>query len=162
MKTSQNIASRGETLDTSGGNGGQFEYRMRRIGPDLGMEKLACSLYCVPPGKRAFPYHAHSVIEEMFVITQGEGILRHENEEFPICQGDIISAPVGEAHQIINTSDSDLCYMAISTNEPSDVVVYPDSNKVLAYSRAFGQTLWHISRKEDARDYFDGEDEPPS
>ena len=158
MNKSQNIAHQDAPLDRSGGNGDRFEHRMRRIGPDIGMQKLGCSLYRVPPGKRAFPYHAHSVIEEMFVITQGNGTLRHEGEEFPIEEGDIISAPVGQAHQIINTSDSDLCYLAISTNEPSDVVFYPDSNKVLAYSKAFGETLWHISRKEDARDYFDGEE----
>src|SRR5436190_23141417 len=49
----------------SGGNGSKFDFKQCRIGPAIGLQKLGCSLYTVPPGKRAFPYHAHSLIEEM-------------------------------------------------------------------------------------------------
>ena len=151
------ITNHTEPLTHSGGNNAAFEFRYRRLGTAIGLQKLGCSVYVVPPGKRAFPYHAHSLIEEMFVILEGSGMLRHEGREYPLRAGDVIAAPLGQAHQIVNKSDRDLRYLAISSNESADVVVYPDSNKVLAYSEAFGEKLWHMTRRTDATDYFDGE-----
>lgn len=145
--------------ETAGGNGKKFGFKCRHLTPMLGLNKLALTMYVVEPGKRAFPYHAHSVIEELFIITEGSGTLRHEDEEFPIKAGDVISAPLGEAHQIHNTGDTDLHYLAISSKESTDVVVYPDSEKVLAYSNVFPDGIRHITKKGDARDYFEGEDE---
>ena len=111
----------------------------------------------VPAGKRAFPYHAHSLIEELFVVLEGSGTLRHDGQEFPIRAWDVVSSVIGKPHQIVNTSNADLKYLAISSNELADVV-YPDSNKVQAASGAFGQTLWHVTRLSDACDYYAGEE----
>ncbi len=154
MKPITNLA---EPLTQSGGNGTAFEFTYRRLGAAIGLERLGCSVYVVPPGKRAFPYHAHSLIEEMFVVLEGSGTLRHEGQEYPLRAGDVIAAPLGRAHQIVNTSDQDLRYLAVSSNVSADVVVYPDSNKVLAYSEAYDEKLWHMTRRTDAIDYFDGE-----
>ncbi|MGD0315177.1 MAG: cupin domain-containing protein [Xanthobacteraceae bacterium] len=140
-----------------GGNGGKFEFKQCRIGPAIGLEKLGCSLYVVPPGKRAFPYHAHALMEEMYIILEGSGTLRQEGQEFPIQAGDVIASAIGKAHQIINTSGNDLKYLVISNNELTDIVLYPDSDKVGAISKAFGKTLWHFARKSAAVNYYDGE-----
>ena len=141
-----------------GGNGGKFVRQGGRLGPQIGLKKLGCGLFVVPPGKRAFPYHAHSLIEEMFVVLDGTGTLRHDGKDFPIRAGDVIAAPLGSAHQIVNTSTTDLKYLAISANERADVVLYPDSNKIQASSGAFGKPLWHVTRLSDATDYYDGEE----
>lgn len=48
----------------------------------------------------------------------------------------MIACPPGKrlvAHQIVNTGDTDLRYLAISTKERVDIVEYPDSNKVGAF-----------------------------
>lgn len=148
-----------EPLTESGGNGKKFQFRYRRLGPLLGLKKIACSVYSVPPGKGAFPYHAHSVIEEMVVILEGSGMLRHEGEERPVKAGDVIASPLGEAHQITNTSEDELRYLAISSNDSTDVVKYPDSGKILAYSLDFPEPLFHMTKAEDATAYYDGEDE---
>jgi len=158
MSDTNPIANLAEPPTKTGGNGGKFEYKHRRIGPLIGLQKLGCAVYVVPPGKRAFPYHAHSLIEEMFIVLEGTGTLRHEGQEHPIRTGDVIAAPLGKAHQIVNTSAGDLRYLAISSNEAADVVLYPDSNKIQAVSGAFGKTLWHVTRLSDATDYFDGEE----
>ena len=69
-----------------------------------------------------------------------------------------------QPHQIINTSDSDLVYIALSTNERADVFLYPDSGKYGAYSgktrdpRDPGSFIV-FARKETAVDYWDGEAE---
>jgi len=158
MKDSAPITNLAEPLDESLGHGDTFACRFRRLGAVIGLEKLGCSVYAVAPGKRAFPRHAHSTIEELFVVLQGSGTLRHEGRDHPIRQGDVIAAPTGKAHQIVNTSDEELRYLAISTNESTDVVLYPDSNKVLAYSRVLPGAVRHMTRLADARDYYDGED----
>ena len=141
-----------------GGNGGKFVHNSCRLGPKLGLKTLGCGLYVVPPGKRAFPYHAHSLIEEMFVVLEGSCTLRHDGQEYPIRAGDVVASPVGKPRQIVNTSDADLKYLAISSNVLADVVIYPDSNKVQAVSGAFPKSLWHVTKLSDATDYYAGEE----
>ena len=96
------------------------------IGPLIGAQKLGCSLVVVPPGKKAWPYHLQYANEEMFVILEGEGTLRHDGERYPIRAGDVIASPVGKPHQILNTSDAELRYLAISTMIEPDIAEYPE------------------------------------
>jgi uncharacterized cupin superfamily protein len=146
-----------EASPKRGGNGGKYDFLQFRIGRELGLTKLGCALFVVPPGKRAFPYHAHSLMEEMYIVLEGSGTLRQDGQEYPVREGDVIASPIGKAHQIINTSDKNLKYLVISNNEIVDVALYPDSSKVGAVSAAFGKTLWHFTRLSSATDYYDGE-----
>jgi uncharacterized cupin superfamily protein len=157
MSDPKPIINLSEVSPKSGGNAGKFEFSQFRIGRAIGLQKLGCALFVVPPGKRAFPYHAHSVMEEMYLILAGSGTLRQDGQEYPIREGDVIASSVGKAHQLINTSEKELKYLVISNNENVDVVLYPDSNKVGAISAAFGKTLWHFTRLSSATDYYDGE-----
>jgi len=113
------------------GKGEGFQAELARVGKTLGSEKLGCSLVVVPPGKKAWPYHLHYANEEMFVILEGSGTLRYDGERYPIKSGDVISTKTGKgtAHQIINSSDAELRYLAISTMFDPEVAEYPDSNK---------------------------------
>ena len=118
------------------GHGDRFEASRGPVSSRIGSEKLGYAVIRVGPGKRAWPYHAHRVIEEAFFIIEGQGTLRHAGEEFAIRAGDFIAAPADpeQAHQIINTSDAELVYVAISTQETTDVVHYPDSGKYGVWS----------------------------
>ncbi len=121
----------------------------------------------VPAGKRAFPFHSHRVNEEMFFVLEGEGELRIGEQRFPIRPGDAIACPTGgseSAHQIVNTSASDLKFLAVSTRLSPDIAEYPDSKKfgVLA---DFGpdpsgqpRGLRFLGRPDGSLDYWDGED----
>jgi len=73
-----------------------------------------------------FLQHAN---EEMFVILEGEGTLRYEGRTYPVRPGDVIAAPTGKAHQLLNTSTAELRYLAISTMIEPEISEYPDSNK---------------------------------
>ncbi|MDX1455448.1 MAG: cupin domain-containing protein [Gammaproteobacteria bacterium] len=157
MKT-ELITSVHDALQGGGGNGERYEYSARRLGQLLGLKKIGCNVFEVPPGKRAFPYHAHAEIEELFLVLEGEGTLRHDGAEHAIKAGDMIAAPVGSAHQIINTSDAPIRYLAFSSGEKTDVVTYPDSGKVLAYTEGFGEPMFHITRQDDAVGYYEGEE----
>jgi uncharacterized cupin superfamily protein len=80
--------------------------------------------------------------------------------------GDYVTFPTGPdgAHQIVNTGASPLRYLAFSTLLPTEVVGYPDSEKigVLATSR-FGEAPWvrSIFRLKDEVGYYDGEKTDP-
>ena len=114
-------------------HGTKFEAKDANISHFVGAKQLGYSLIVVPPGKRAFPFHCHHVNEEAFFILEGRGIVRIGDEVFPIRKGDFIASPAGgreTAHQIINTAEEELRYLALSTNFATEVVEYPDSSKV--------------------------------
>ena len=142
------------------GDGGKFQFQHARLGDQLGLEKLGLGVFVVPPGHSAFPYHAHSSLDELCIILEGEGCLRQNGVEQPIRSGDVIGAACGVAHQIINRSQQDLRYLVISNQAEVDVVHYPDSDKILAVSGAFEKPLWHITRRADNTDYYAGESDP--
>ena len=119
----------------------KFKAKLGRMGPALGAEKLGAMLTIVEPGKRAFPFHVHHAIEEMFYVIEGAGEYRFGDETFPIRKGDLLGAPTGgpeRAHQIVNTGDETLKYLAFSTMDKIDVVEYPDSDKFLTFASEDG------------------------
>ena len=110
----------------------RFDARLGFIGPVVGAKKLGYNLTAVPPGKRAFPFHNHHANEEMFFILHGEGEVRIGEAVYSIRTGDVIACPPGgseTAHQIINTGEAELRYLAVSTKIVPEVAEYPDSNK---------------------------------
>ncbi|RFB80789.1 cupin domain-containing protein [Methylovirgula sp. 4M-Z18] len=147
-------------------HGEKFAVQLGRIGPLIGAKKLGCSLHIVPPGKIAFPFHAHHVNEEMFLVLQGNGTYRCGTETFAICEGDVIAAPPGDgscAHQIINSGSENMRYLAFSTRLDPEVVEYPDSNKFAVSSMVpenegpWAARVRHIGRPGTSLDYWDGE-----
>lgn len=117
------------------GIGGRFKARIGSLSTPLGTDKLGYNYVRLEPGKTPFPYHFHHVIEEMFVVLEGTGKVRYGGEEYPLRAGDVVCCPPGEdsAHQVINDSDAELRYLAISTKEPADVVQYPDTGKIAVF-----------------------------
>ena len=46
------------------------------VGDDAGSQRLGASLWEVPPGEAAYPYHWHYVDEELIVVLAGRPSLR--------------------------------------------------------------------------------------
>ena len=144
----------------------KFGGALAPIGQRLGAQKLGYNLTSVPPGMHAFPFHAHRVNEEMFFVVEGTGELRIGHETWPIRAGDVICCPPGgpeAAHQIANTGEATLRYLAVSTSQTPEICEYPDSGK-FAVMHAAGkdadgkpQGFRHVGRPDDGRDYWDGE-----
>lgn len=61
--------------------GSLFGRRRKRVGVQIGAQKLGYSFFTVAPGKAAFPYHTHTGNEEMIYIFDGAGVLRFGKEE---------------------------------------------------------------------------------
>ena len=116
-----------------------FEFKNCKVtNPDgNGEEKLSVSFYILEPGKENYPYHYHSSIEEVFYIISGKGTLKTIKGEIEIKEGDIIVMPPNEngAHKIINTSKNQLVYLDIDTENSSDVVFYPELEKILVKAK---------------------------
>jgi uncharacterized cupin superfamily protein len=142
------------------GHGEKFSARLGRIGAPLGMQKMGCGLVVLEPGKRAWPYHGHHVAEEAFIVLEGEGTLRYADAEYPITTGDVIFTPPGpdRAHQIINTSEATLKYLALSSNDSPEICYYPDSNKINAFHATKTGFTNARSWADQHIDYWDGED----
>jgi len=110
----------------------RFDARMGFIAPLVGAKQLGYNLTAVPPGKRAFPFHNHRVNEEMVFVIEGTGEVRIGAESYPLRSGDLIAFPAGgreTAHQIVNTGQVELRYLAVSTKLSPEIAEYPDSNK---------------------------------
>jgi uncharacterized cupin superfamily protein len=126
------IVNLAELEYTSIGNGDRYEARLAAVGPRVGAQKLGYNVTVLAPGKRAFPRHNHRVNEEMVFVLEGEGEVRIGDARHPIRAGDVIAFPPGgpeTAHQIANTSQAELRYLAVSTKMTPEVVDYPDSGK---------------------------------
>lgn len=150
----------------SGAAAERYGPHVARISQNLGAQKLGYNLTVLPPGKRGFPLHNHRVNEEMFFILEGEGEVRIGNDRHPIRTGDIIACPPGgpeTAHQIINTSNTDLRYLSISTKQTPELCEYPDSNKygVIAElapaADGTPQVFRTVGRQGESVDYWEGE-----
>jgi uncharacterized cupin superfamily protein len=113
-------------------HGERFGSRRKQLGLSAGGKKLGCSLYEVPPGRRAWPYHYHLANEEAIYVLEGSGNLRIGGEEIRVSEGDYVALPARAeaAHQLITSSASVLRYLCFSTMIEPDVMVYPDSGKV--------------------------------
>lgn len=142
---------------------GEF-YRSQdaRLGPLMGLTSLGCCYSEVPPGKSGCPFHNHHAEDEMFVILEGEGVYRFGEARFPFRAGDILAAPAGgpeTAHQIINTGQTPLRYLAISSMADLEICEYPDSGKFLARAKdADGKARFRqIRMSEGDVDYWEGE-----
>jgi len=144
----------------------RYEARIGFASGQLGAQKLAYNLTVLPPGKSAFPFHCHSVNEEMFFVVEGRGELRLGAAVHPIRAGDLIACPPGgaeTAHQIVNTSKADLKFLAVSTRLSPEVCEYPDTGRFGLLAQMPGaaggkpRELRFMGRASDSLEYWDGE-----
>jgi uncharacterized cupin superfamily protein len=147
-------------------HGEKFGYRRKQLGSAAGGEKLGCSLYEVPPGRRAWPYHYHLANEEAIYVLEGSGILRVGGEEVQVSKGDYVALPARSeaAHQLVNSFEAVLRYLCFSTMVEPDVMVYPDFGKIgiLGGAAPGGpkekRTLSKFLRSDAEVGYYDGEE----
>jgi uncharacterized cupin superfamily protein len=140
---------------------GVFSGSYAAISERIGAKKLGYNLTVLPPGMRACPFHNHHENEELFFILEGSGTLRFGSQEYAVRQHDVIACPPGGrevAHQIINTGDGLLKYLAVSTQHPVEIVQYPDSDKIGVFvGQSPNMELKKLFKADSDTDYFAGE-----
>ena len=136
-----------------------FVCRRARLGRQAGSERTGLSMWELPAGERAYPYHWHLAEEELIVVLSGRPSLRTPDGWRELEEGEVVAFPVGErgAHEIANRSDETVRFLSFSNQQP-DIVVWPESGKVGVFERRpQGGGLYKIFREQDAVDYSAGE-----
>lgn len=139
---------------------GGFRSKRARIGYELGSELIGASLWELPPGEAAYPYHFHYADEEIVIVLSGQPSLRTPDGTRELEEGEAVHFPLGEAgaHQIVNQGEKTATLLAVSSHGRPDVVVYPDSDKIGVGERLpRGGGLRVFFRRGDGVDYFEGE-----
>lgn len=118
-------------------------------------KNLKFDIRILEPGKYSYPYHSHRNAEELFVILEGEALLRTPEGINPVKEGDIIFFEMGPsgAHQLHNDKDKPCKYLDIRTDLGMDVCDYPDSGKVNILP------AMEIYEQNTSVDYFKGEEQ---
>jgi uncharacterized cupin superfamily protein len=140
-----------------------FNCDRARVGRQAGCERLGLSLWAIPPGEAAYPYHFHLGEEEVLVVLIGRPSLRDPSGWRDLEEGDVVVFPIGPdgAHQLVNRTDNEVRVLAISTSGAPDIVLYPESGKVGVFERrSQGGGLYSLYREGDAVGYWEGESAP--
>ena len=144
----------------------RYDARTAAIGQQLGAQRLGYNITAIAPGKRAFPLHNHRENEEMFFVLAGSGEIQIGADRHAIKPGDIIACPPGgpeTAHQIVNTGDAELRFLAVSTRISPEICDYPHTGSFAVgaqYPDANGgaPTVYLFKGKADrSEDYWEGE-----
>jgi uncharacterized cupin superfamily protein len=140
-----------------------FRAHRARIGYELGSETVGASLWKLPPGEAAYPFHFHYSDEEIVIVLSGRPSLRTPGGVRQLEQGEAVRFALGEegAHQLFNPTDEEVRFLAVSSHGRPDIVVYPDSNKISASERTpSGAGLHTFFDLADEVDYWWGETPP--
>ncbi|MFM9863567.1 MAG: cupin domain-containing protein [Micropepsaceae bacterium] len=107
------------------------------------------------PGKQTVPAHYHMLEEEHIYVLDGQVTLRLGEKTYEMRPGDYACFPAGQqaGHCLINDSAGLVRYIVVGEKNKNDVVIYPDSNKVLV--RSLGRR--EIYDRSATRGYWDGE-----
>jgi uncharacterized cupin superfamily protein len=102
------------------------------LGDLFGLTRFGVNLTRLAPGAASALRHAHSLQDEFIYILEGHPTLRTDTGEHVLspgmCAG--FAAGSGDAHQLVNRSDSDVLYLEIGDRTPGDRVHYPDDDLV--------------------------------
>ncbi len=100
------------------------------LGAAAGSQRIYVNIDRVPPNAFSTKYHSHSQQEEFFMILDGSGTLRLNDEEYTVEKGDFISKLPGKdiAHQFYNSGKDVLVILDVGTVEKEDTCYYPDED----------------------------------
>ena len=138
-----------------------FRARRAWLAREAGSQRLGLSLWELPPGEAAYPYHYHLGDEELLIVLDGAGRLRTPEGWRDLVRGEVFSFLPGEAgaHQLVATGKQPLRFLAFSTAGDPDITHYPDSGKLAASVRRPGG-FRAVFRAADEADYYEGESPP--
>jgi uncharacterized cupin superfamily protein len=124
---------------------------------------LGLSLWELPSGEAAYPYHYHLAEDELVLVLDGQPSLRTPDGWRELQEGEVVPFLRGEqgSHQLVNRTEETVRFLAFSTNGEPDIVIRPDSGTLGAFDRLPpGASLRAMFRLSDTVDYHDGEQAP--
>jgi uncharacterized cupin superfamily protein len=145
-------------LQTDEGDPAGYNASYLRLGPLLGASMLGMTLYGLPPGQSNCPYHFEYGNEEWLLVLEGTPTVRHPGGEEELEPGDVVAFPEGPAgaHKLTNRTDGRVLLGILSTKVDPSLAIYPDSNKIGAWSGP-GKSDKIMAHLGEDLDYWDGE-----
>ena len=87
------------------------------------LDELGFVPVCMAPGE-VNDGHSHTLVEEVWVVQDGEGQFQIDKETFDVCTGSVVMVPAGQFHAICNTGKQNLrASVLFNTNVDRDAVV---------------------------------------
>ena len=134
--------------------GERFGGRVRKLGKFGGGSHVGVLIEELPPGRQSCPLHYHMLEEEHLLMLEGKCTLRLGDKTYDMSAGDYVCFPAGQkaGHCMVNNSAAACRYLVVGERNLNEVVVYPDSGKVLV------SLTDELYRKSATMEYWDGED----
>lgn len=100
----------------------------RRLAPASGLTEMGASHVVLKPGAWSSQRHWHDDEDELVIMLTGEAVLVEDGGRTVLRPGDICAWPKGAAdgHHLINESDADCSFVAISAGNPDGTGAYSD------------------------------------
>ena len=132
--------------------GASLGSRYRQLGRFGGGSHVGVHLEELAPGKQSNLRHYHMLEEEHVVMLEGEATLLLGVKEYPLRAGSYVCFPAGQkvSHALINRGSHPCRYLIIGEDNPNEVVVYPETDRVGV--SALGEGFRLSARK----DYWEG------
>jgi uncharacterized cupin superfamily protein len=128
----------------------------QRIGASL----LGGTVVLLRQDEAVCPYHYEQIEEEWLFVLSGTPTVRTPEGEHVHEAGDVVCFPRGPAgaHKISNAAGAPARILIVSEHAEVAAAVYEDSDKI----GIFGPDLRLLFRRDDNRDYWDGERTSPA
>lgn len=108
-----------------------------------GLEDLYATKEMLAPGEVYNRLHSHTASEELYILLEGEGVLRVNERALPFRAGQCFGKPRGYdcSTQILNTGEGPMVFLDVGTVDPSEVDIgrYPEHGELLV---RFGGHRW--------------------
>ncbi|MCZ8342445.1 MAG: cupin domain-containing protein [Leptospira sp.] len=120
--------------------------REKRILGDLfGLRNFGVNLTRIMPGGMSALRHSHKTQDEFIYVLIGRPTLVTDIGETQLepgmCAG--FAAGNGDAHHLVNRSDSEVVYLEVGDRSPGDEVIYPDDDLAGKLSEAGTWVFMH-------------------
>jgi quercetin dioxygenase-like cupin family protein len=80
-------------------------------GPEEGAPNFVMRLFEIQP-QSSTPYHSHAWEHEVFVLS-GSGVVRHEQAETQLSEGDVVFVAPDEQHSFVNKGENLLRFICV-------------------------------------------------
>jgi uncharacterized cupin superfamily protein len=114
-------------------HGTRFGSRVKALGAKAGGSHVGVNIEELGPGQQSCPVHYHLLEEEHLWVLEGTATLCWGDERLTLEPGDYACFPAGDArgHALVNDSPHPFRFLMIGENNPNEVCIYPDSDKVM-------------------------------
>lgn len=100
----------------------------RRLAPVGGLTEMGASHVVLKPGAWSSQRHWHDHEDELLIMLTGEAVLVEDDGRTVLRPGDVCAWAKGvtNGHHLINESDADCSFVAISAGDRNGTGAYPD------------------------------------